>query len=38
LAIRWIKLNRNIASPPAEKAGIEEHTSTVEAVPQGLRL
>jgi hypothetical protein len=33
-AIRWMKLNRNIASQPAEKAGIQEHSSTVEAAPQ----
>jgi len=40
LAIRRIKQYRNIASQRAERAGIggEEHTSTVEAVPQGLRL
>jgi hypothetical protein len=38
LAIRRIKLDRNIASQHAEKAGMEEHTSAFEAVPPGLRL
>jgi hypothetical protein len=36
LAIRWIKQYRNIASQPAGIEG-EEHTSTLEAVPQVLR-